>query len=84
MAWQGGEPTLMGVDFFRRALELTERLRRPGQQIQHTIQTNGTLLTDEWCALLADHNFLVGISIDGPPQLHDRNFAETLSILLTG
>ena len=72
IAWQGGEPTLMGVDFFRRALELTERYRRPGQQVQHTIQTNGTLLTDEWCQLLGEHRFLVGISIDGPPQLHDR------------
>ncbi len=72
VAWQGGEPTLMGVDFFRRALEMTERLRRPGQQVQHTIQTNGTLLTDEWCVLLAEHKFLVGISIDGPPELHDR------------
>jgi uncharacterized protein len=72
VAWQGGEPTLMGVEFFRRALELTERHRRPGQRVQHTIQTNGTLLTDQWCELLAEHHFLVGISIDGPPALHDR------------
>lgn len=71
VAWQGGEPTLMGVDFFRRSVELVEELRRPGQQVQHTIQTNGTLLTDEWCALLARHRFLVGLSIDGPPALHD-------------
>ena len=46
IAWQGGEPTLMGVDFFRRALALVEQYRRPGQQVSHTIQTNGTLLTD--------------------------------------
>ncbi len=72
VAWQGGEPTLMGVEFFRRAVELAERLRRPGQRLQHTIQTNGTLLTDEWAAFLAEHRFLVGLSIDGPPQLHDR------------
>ena len=71
IAWQGGEPTLMGVDFFRRAVELAEELRRPGQQLHHTIQTNGTLLTDEWCELLAEHRFLVGISIDGPAPLHD-------------
>ncbi len=71
VAWQGGEPTLMGVDFFRRALELVERYRRPGQTVSHTIQTNGTLLTDEWCDLLAKHRFLVGISIDGPGELHD-------------
>jgi uncharacterized protein len=72
VAWQGGEPTLMGVDFFRRSLELIEQYRRPGQRVQHTIQTNGTLLTDEWCELVATHGFLVGISIDGPPDLHDR------------
>jgi uncharacterized protein len=72
VAWQGGEPTLMGVDFFRRAVALAEEVARPAQQLQHTIQTNGTLLTDEWCELLARHRFLVGISIDGPPDLHDR------------
>lgn len=72
IAWQGGEPTLMGVDFFRRAVELAERYRRPDQVVRHTIQTNGTLLTDEWCELLRAHDFLVGISIDGPRALHDR------------
>lgn len=72
IAWQGGEPTLMGVDFFRHAVALAEQHKRPDQQISHTIQTNGTLLTDEWCELLAAHRFLVGISIDGPPELHDR------------
>jgi uncharacterized protein len=72
VAWQGGEPTLMGVDFFRRAIELAERHRRRDQVVSHTIQTNGTLLTDEWCELLSAHRFLVGISIDGPPRLHDR------------
>ena len=72
VAWQGGEPTLMGVDFFRRAVAIAERHRRPGQQLLHTIQTNGTLLTDEWGRFLAEHRFLVGLSIDGPPELHDR------------
>ena len=71
VAWQGGEPTLMVIDFFRRALELVEQYRRPEQRVSHTIQTNGTLLTEEWCDLLAKHNFLVGISIDGPRELHD-------------
>ena len=61
----------MGVDFFRRAVELAGELRRPGQRLHHTIQTNGTLLTDEWCDLFSAHDFLVGISIDGPPALHD-------------
>jgi uncharacterized protein len=71
IAWQGGEPTLMGVDFFRRAVELAGEHRRPGQRLHHTIQTNGTLLTDEWCELFSAHDFLVGISMDGPPALHD-------------
>lgn len=71
IAWQGGEPTLMGVDFFARAVEVAERFRRPGQTIEHTIQTNGTLLDDAWGELLARHGFLVGLSIDGPPELHD-------------
>ena len=71
IAWQGGEPTLMGVDFFRRALALADEYRRPGQRLQHTIQTNGTLLTDEWCELFKKHQFLVGLSVDGPPAMHD-------------
>src|SRR5207245_447725 len=60
-----------GVDFFRRAVALAERHRAPGQHLQHTIQTNGTLLTDEWCGLFHEHGFLVGISLDGPRDLHD-------------
>jgi len=71
VAWQGGEPTLMGLDFFRRTIELERRYARPGQSILNTIQTNGTLLDDEWGAFLAEHGFLVGISIDGPPEIHD-------------
>ena len=71
IAWQGGEPTLMGLDFFRRAVAFAETCSPPGQQLHHTIQTNGTLLTDEWCAFLREKQFLVGISIDGPPELHD-------------
>jgi len=72
-AWQGGEPTLMGLDFFRRAVELQERHRRPGMTIENTLQTNGTRLDDEWAAFLAEHGFLIGISIDGPRELHDGN-----------
>ena len=71
VAWQGGEPTLMGLDFFRRSVELVEQHRRPGQQIEYTMQTNGVLLDDEWCAFLERHNFLVGLSVDGPPEIHD-------------
>ena len=71
VAWQGGEPTLMGLDFFKRSIELVNKLKRPSQQIQYTIQTNGTLLNDEWCAFFKKNNFLVGLSMDGPKALHD-------------
>jgi uncharacterized protein len=71
VAWQGGEPTLMGLDFFRRSVELVERYRRPGVRVSHTIQTNGTLVDQEWAAFFKEHGFLVGISIDGPEELHD-------------
>jgi uncharacterized protein len=72
IAWQGGEPTLMGLDFFRRAVDLAKAAARPGQTISHTIQTNATLLTTEWCDFLREEGFLVGVSIDGPRDLHDR------------
>ena len=71
VAWQGGEPTLMGLDFFRRSVELTEACLAPGQRAVHTIQTNATLIDPEWAAFFAEHDFLVGISIDGPRELHD-------------
>ena len=69
--WQGGEPTLMGLEFFRRVVELQQRYKKPEQVIENDLQTNGVLLTDEWCAFLKEYNFLVGLSIDGPPELHD-------------
>jgi uncharacterized protein len=71
VAWQGGEPTLMGLDFFRRSVELAERFLKPGQRVEHTIQTNGTLLDADWAAFFKEHDFLVGLSIDGPRELHD-------------
>ncbi len=70
-AWQGGEPTLMGLGFFRKAVELQKRYARPGMTFENTIQTNGTLLDDEWCTFFRENDFLVGISIDGPRELHD-------------
>jgi uncharacterized protein len=72
VAWQGGEPTLMGLDFFKRSVELVQKHRRPGQRIEHTFQTNGVLLDDDWCAFLKEHNFLVGLSVDGPEEIHDQ------------
>lgn len=71
VAWQGGEPTLMKVEFFRRSVELVEKYRQPGQNVQHTFQTNGILLDDEWCTFFKEHAFLVGISVDGPREIHD-------------
>lgn len=70
-AWQGGEPTLLGVDFFRKVIALQTRYA-DGRKISNAIQTNGTLLDDAWCAFLTEHQFLVGLSIDGPRELHDR------------
>lgn len=71
VAFQGGEPTLMGVHFFRRTLELEARYAMPGQKILNTVQTNATLIDDEWAVFLAEHHFLVGVSIDGPRRMHD-------------
>ncbi len=69
--WQGGEPTLMGLDFFRRAIDLQRRFGK-GRTITNSFQTNGLLIDDEWCRFLARHDFLVGLSLDGPQPLHDR------------
>jgi uncharacterized protein len=73
VAWQGGEPTLMKLDFFRRSVELVEKYKQPGQVVQNTFQTNGILLDDDWCAFFKEHNFLVGLSVDGPREIHDTN-----------
>jgi uncharacterized protein len=71
IAWQGGEPTLMGLEFFRGAAARARELAEPGQRILHTIQTNGTLIDAEWAAFFAAEDVLVGISIDGPREIHD-------------
>jgi uncharacterized protein len=71
VAWQGGEPTLMGIDFFRRSVNLAKKFKKPRQSILHTIQTNGTQLNDEWCGFFKDNNYLVGLSVDGPKSMHD-------------
>jgi uncharacterized protein len=70
-AWQGGEPALMGLDFFDRAVALQEQYRRPGTRIKNALQTNAVLLDDDWCRFLKRHRFLVGVSLDGPQELHD-------------
>jgi uncharacterized protein len=70
-SWQGGEPTLLGLDFYRRAIELQQHYG-PDKRIENTFQTNGIILNDEWCSFLAEHHFLIGLSIDGPEHLHDQ------------
>jgi len=69
--WHGGEPTIPGVDYYRQVLEICEELRRPDQHISHSIQTNATLLDDEWAIFLRESGFGVGVSIDGPQPIHD-------------
>lgn len=71
-SWQGGEPTLLGLEFFHKVVELEQKHKKPHQRIENDLQTNGTLLNDEWGAFLKRHRFLVGLSIDGPKELHDR------------
>ena|SRR5215203_4081278 len=70
VACQGGEPTLMRLDFFKRAVEIANNDKKPGQTIQHTFQTNGILL-DDWCALFKEQNFLVGVNLGGLREMHD-------------
>ena len=71
VAWQGGEPMLRGLDFYRRSVQLAEKYRQPHQRILHTIQTNGTLIDDEWAAFFKSNGYLVGLSLDGPRAMHD-------------
>jgi len=71
VGWQGGEPTLMGLEFFEKSIELQKKHKKPFQTIQNTMQTNGTKLDDEWCRFFKENNFLIGISIDGPQEIHN-------------
>ena len=71
-SWQGGEPTLRGLGFFRRVVELQRKYKKPDQRIENDLQTNGVLLDEDWAAFLKAHRFLVGLSIDGPRELHDH------------
>ncbi|HRL12189.1 MAG TPA: anaerobic sulfatase maturase [Aggregatilineales bacterium] len=70
-AWQGGEPTLMGLDFYRQAVAYQQKHKKPGMRIYNAFQTNAVTLDDEWCAFFKQHDFLIGVSVDGPPHLHD-------------
>jgi uncharacterized protein len=70
-AWQGGEPTLMGLDFYKKVVEFQKKYGKDGQSVSNALQTNAVILDDKWCKFLAENNFLVGISIDGPKKFHD-------------
>jgi uncharacterized protein len=71
-SWQGGEPTLLGLEFFQKVIGFQKKHAQPGQRIGNDLQTNGTLLDEEWCAFLKEQRFLVGLSIDGPREIHDH------------
>jgi uncharacterized protein len=71
VAWQGGEPTLMGLDFFQDSINVIKQVTPPGVVVENTLQTNGVLVNGEWCRFFHDNNFLIGLSLDGPKELHD-------------
>lgn len=88
-AWQGGEPTLMGLDFYQQAVGYQHKHKQPGMRIFNALQTNAVTLDDAWCAFFAAHDFLIGVSLDGPPALHDayrvdKGGAPTFERVLTG
>lgn len=70
-AWQGGEPTLLGLDYFKAVVALQQKHCPPGKRVENAFQTNGTLLDDDWCRFFHDQRFLIGISLDGPAAIHD-------------
>ncbi len=72
-SWQGGEPTLCGLDFFKKVVALEKKYCPPGKRVENDLQTNGILLDDKWCEFLRKNRFLVGLSIDGPRELHDKH-----------
>ncbi|CAK2135221.1 putative anaerobic sulfatase maturation enzyme AslB [Vibrio crassostreae] len=71
-SWQGGEPTLLGLGYFKKIVELQRKYAKTGMRIENDLQTNGLLLNKDWCEFLVEHSFLVGLSIDGPEFIHDK------------
>jgi uncharacterized protein len=88
-SWQGGEPTLLGIEFFEKIVKFQKLYCPPTRQIHNDLQTNGTLLDEDWCSFLRDNRFLVGLSVDGPEDLHnyyrvDKNGKPTLDRVVAG
>ncbi|HUS78677.1 MAG TPA: radical SAM protein, partial [Patescibacteria group bacterium] len=71
-SWHGGEPTVLGLDYFHKIVALQRKHRPPNRRIANGIQTNGILLDEDWCRFLASEGFAVGLSLDGPRKMHDR------------
>ncbi len=78
--WHGGETTLLPIEWYRRAMVLQARFRRPGQAIRNSLQTNATRLNDEWGRFLRDNHFTVGVSLDGPPEIHDQTRVDAAGV----
>jgi len=72
-SWHGGEPTILGLDYFRKIIAIQRKYQPSSQRIVNGMQTNGTLLDEDWCRFLADEGFFVGLSLDGPQEMHDRH-----------
>ncbi len=88
-SWQGGEPTMLGLDYFKKIVEFEKKYSKPGQQILNDLQTNGILLDYVWCKFLKENKWLVGISIDGPRELHNayrvtKNGKPTFDLVMNG
>ena len=71
-SWHGGEPTVLGLDYFRKIVSLQRKHKPPKQRIANGMQTNGTLLDEDWCRFFAEEGFFIGLSLDGPQDMHDR------------
>ncbi len=82
--WQGGEPTMLGLDFFKKVVELQKKYNTKGKQILNTLQTNGILLNDVWAHFFKENNFLLGVSLDGPAHLHNKYRQSTFDGVMRG
>lgn len=82
--FQGGEPLLAGVEFFKKFVETAERHKTNGSRINYSLQTNGTLIDENFCKLFKEHDFLIGVSVDGSKELHDKNRSDSFDMAMQG